>query len=76
MPAAPSIFPFERLPIEIQHKIWRCAVDDVGPRVVEFRLGIQRKPAEWKYLYTCTYTSSCPIPGVLQACSYSRELAL
>lgn len=37
--AAPVFHLFSKLPIELQNEIWYHAMDEVGPRVVEFRVG-------------------------------------
>jgi hypothetical protein len=78
VPALTTFDPFRCLPVEIQDSIWQCAINNEGPRVVEIQSHYYKKLAggpEGDYLYTGTYTSSCPIPAALHACSRSRILA-
>lgn len=72
--------PFECLPLEIQDAIWKCAMDSIGPRVVELRKGVRamnyNQFPHQRPTWIGNLTSLCPIPSVLHACQRSRWLAL
>lgn len=67
---------FPLLPQELQNMIWQTAIDCVKPRIVEVHETTARETRESKHLQKRQFTSPCPIPGVLHACSASRQLAL
>ena len=69
---------FKRLSQETQDAVWKLAIDAIEPRVVEIWEGYRKESSNGVYPWPWTgeFTSSCPIPGLLQACRDSRRLAL
>jgi hypothetical protein len=67
---------FNLLPQETKDAIWKHAVELADPRVVEIRQGFYKHMPDGTPKWTGQHTSTCPIPGVLQACRDSRQQAL
>jgi hypothetical protein len=67
---------FNRLPKTVQDSIWKYAVEFADSRVVEIWAGFYKRMPNGETKWTGQFTSTCPIPGVLQACRDSRQQAL
>jgi 2EXR family len=84
MMAAETFHPFERLPRELQLRVWHYAISAVPSRVVNIRTGpcpfvyINRPSTGFRRIRrkeSDQYTSPSSIPSVLHTCHTSRQLA-
>lgn len=66
---------FPRLPTEIRLKVWQFATNGCDARIVQVKIkNLVTKYSE--HGRGVVFSSATPIPGVLHACSESREVAL
>lgn len=76
IPKATVSFKFNGLPLEIQDAIWEIAIDSVEPRVVEICNNLTKTLPGGGFTASRELGSHIPVPGVLQACHRSRQMAL
>jgi hypothetical protein len=66
---------FDRLPYDVQHRVWQHALDEIDLREAQFRDSRTDQDGN-RISKMVTMEIPCPIPSLLHACRFSRSETL